>query len=140
MRRSRVLSGVALFALLAVIGCSGDSGGETPSGEEDAPLTVWTTEDLEDRVATQQKIMDGLERQDRHQGESGARSRRTSWPPCSPRRRRRDELPDVIAALSLNGVNQLHTDDLLDTDAAAEIVDGSGPRHVHPPGPRADQG
>ncbi len=29
-----------------------------------------------------------------------------------------NELPDVIAALSLNGVNQLRTDDLLDTDAA----------------------
>ena len=37
-----------------------------------------------------------------------------------------DDLPDVIGALSLNGINQLRTDDLLDTDAAEAIVDDLG--------------
>ena len=37
-----------------------------------------------------------------------------------------NDLPDAIAALSLNGMNQLRTDDLVDPEAAKEIVDGLG--------------
>src|SRR4030095_12813840 len=37
-----------------------------------------------------------------------------------------NDLPDVIGALSINGMNQLRTDDLVDPDAAKEIVDGLG--------------
>jgi multiple sugar transport system substrate-binding protein len=37
-----------------------------------------------------------------------------------------NDLPDAIAALDLNGMNQLRTDDLVDPDAAKEVVDGLG--------------
>ena len=37
-----------------------------------------------------------------------------------------DDLPDVIGALSLNGMSQLLTDELLDPDAATQIVAGLG--------------
>jgi multiple sugar transport system substrate-binding protein len=37
-----------------------------------------------------------------------------------------NDLPDAIAALSLNGMNQLRTDELVDPDAAKEVVDGLG--------------
>src|SRR5687768_5328447 len=57
LRRSRVWAGVAVGALLAVAACSGGSEGDTPQGEEDTTLTIWTTEDQADRVATQQKLM-----------------------------------------------------------------------------------
>ena len=125
MRRSRVVVGVALCALLAVVGCSGDSGGDTPAGEEDTTLTVWTTEDLEDRVAAQKKIMEawgsksGTTVELVAVGEDQLTTALTSAAAA-------DDLPDVIGALSLNGVNQLATDDLLDTDAAGEIVVGLG--------------
>ena len=59
MRRTRILAGLATAALLAVVGCGGgsDGGGEDTGGEQgDTTLTVWTTEDLADRVATQKKI------------------------------------------------------------------------------------
>ncbi|HEX6759327.1 MAG TPA: extracellular solute-binding protein [Propionibacteriaceae bacterium] len=37
-----------------------------------------------------------------------------------------NDLPDLIGALSLNGMSQLLTDELLDTDAAARIVTDLG--------------
>lgn len=36
------------------------------------------------------------------------------------------QLPDLMGALSLNGINQLSADDLFDTDAAGAIVQGLG--------------
>ena len=124
MRRSRVVVGVALCALLAVVGCSGDSGGDTPAGEEDT-LTVWTTEDLQDRVAAQKKIMEawgsksGTTVELVAVGEDQLTTALTSAAAA-------DDLPDVIGALSLNGVNQLDTDELLDSAAATAIVQGLG--------------
>ena len=41
-----------------------------------------------------------------------------------------NDLPDAIAALSLNGMNQLRTDDWLIPMQHKEIVDGLGARHV----------
>src|SRR5215203_7209869 len=57
LRRSRLLAGLALTAMLAVAACGGggDGGGEagTQGGsEEDNQLLIWTTEDLADRVAS----------------------------------------------------------------------------------------
>jgi multiple sugar transport system substrate-binding protein len=129
LRRSRLLAGVALAAMLAVVGCGGD-GGETDTGSEggaaeDNALTIWTTEDQADRVAAQQKIMDAWAQK------SGATVKLTAvaedqLTTVITSAAAADDLPDAIAALSLNGVNQLRTDDLLDTEAAKEIMDGLG--------------
>ena len=43
-----------------------------------------------------------------------------------------DDLPDVIGALPLNGVNQLRTDDVLDTDAAKRSSTGSARTRSYP--------
>jgi multiple sugar transport system substrate-binding protein len=120
---------VALCALLTVVSCSsGESGDENPSGGgggEDNSLLVWTTEDLEDRVTAQKTIMDawasknGVTVKLVPVAEDQLTTVLTSAAAAN-------ELPDVIAALSLNGVNQLRTDDLLDSDAASEIVNGLG--------------
>ena len=62
LRRSRVLAGIALTAMLVVAGCGGgggeDGGGDAGGSAEDNALTIWTTEDVADRVASQQKIME----------------------------------------------------------------------------------
>jgi multiple sugar transport system substrate-binding protein len=126
--RSRVVAGVALCALFAAVGCSGDSGGEAPGGGgggEDASLTVWTTEDLEDRVAAQKKIMDawGSKNGTTVKLVPVAEDQLTTVLTSAAAA---NDLPDVIGALSLNGVNQLATDDLVDSDAATEIVQGLG--------------
>jgi multiple sugar transport system substrate-binding protein len=128
VRGTRVVVGAALCAMLAVAGCSGggsegDGGG---SGEQgDTTLKVWTTEDQEDRIASQKKIMDAWASQNGMTVElvPVAEDQLTTTLTSAAAG---EDLPDVIAALSLNGVNQLRTDDLLDTDAATEIVEGLG--------------
>lgn len=126
MRRSRLVVGVALAALLAFTGCGGGSGGgEEPASGEDNALVVWTTEDQADRVAAQQKLMDAWATK------SGATVKLVTvaedqLTTTLTSAAAANDLPDVIGALSLNGVNQLRTDDLLDTDAATEIVEGLG--------------
>jgi multiple sugar transport system substrate-binding protein len=126
VRGTRVVVGAMLCALLAVAGCGGSEGdGGGGSEEGDNTLTIWTTEDVEDRIATQQKIMDAWGSQNGTTvklvavAEDQLTTTLTSAAAAN-------DLPDAIAALSLNGVNQLRTDDLLDTDVAGEIVDGLG--------------
>jgi multiple sugar transport system substrate-binding protein len=124
MYAKRLLAGVLLAATVAVGGCSssGEGGG---GGEEDNTLTVWTTEDQADRVQAQQAILDAFGQQ------SGttvklvavAEDQLTTVLTSAAAA---DDLPDVIGALSLNGMNQLRTDDLVDPEAATEIVEGLG--------------
>lgn len=133
MRRIRVLAGVALATLVVTAGCGGggsggDSGGGGGGGggQDDGNLTVWTTEDQADRVAAQQKILDtwgssaGVKVKLVAVAEDQLTTVLTSAAAAN-------DTPDVIGALSLNGVNQLATDDLLDTDAAKSVVDSLGP-------------
>ena len=130
LRRSRFLAGAAVTAMLVVAGCGGggDGGGQSDAGsQEDNALTIWTTEDIADRVAAQQKIMDAWAQQNGATvklvvAEDQLTTVLTSAAAAN-------DLPDAIAALSLNGMNQLRTDDLVDPDAAKEIVDGLGGTH-----------
>src|SRR5215204_2269215 len=114
--------------MLVVAGCGGggDSGSQSDTGsEEDNALTIWTTEDIADRVAAQQKIMDAWAQKSGGTvklvaiAEDQLTTTLTSAAAAN-------DLPDAIAALSLNGMNQLRTDDLVDPEAAKEIVDGLG--------------
>jgi multiple sugar transport system substrate-binding protein len=123
MRGRRLLAGVLLATTLMVGACSsGDGGGDSA---EDTTLTVWTTEDQADRVAAQQAILDKF----------GAQSGTTvklvavaedQLTTVLTSAAAANDLPDVIGALSLNGMNQLRTDDLVDSDAATEIIEGLG--------------
>jgi multiple sugar transport system substrate-binding protein len=128
VRRTRILAGLATAALLAVVGCGGgsDGGGEDTGGEQgDTTLTVWTTEDQADRVAKQQEIMNGWGSANGMTVKLVAVAEDQLTTVLSSAAAA-DDMPDVIGALSLNGVNQLNTDELLDTDAAKEIIDGLG--------------
>ena len=113
--------------MLVVAGCGGGDGGggENAGSQEDNALTVWTTEDVADRVASQQKIMEAWAQK------SGATVKLVAiaedqLTTTLTSAAAANDLPDAIAALSLNGMNQLRTDDLVDPDAAKEIVDGLG--------------
>ena len=129
MRRKRLLAGVLLATTLAVGACSGsggDGGGGGGGGSaDDGTLTVWTTEDQAERVQAQQAILDEFGKQ------SGttvklvavAEDQLTTVLTAAAAA---NDLPDVIGALSLNGMNQLRTDDLVDGKAAAEVVDKLG--------------
>ena len=109
-----------------MVACSGGSEGEGEGtgGEEDTALTVWTTEDQADRVAKQQDIFNAS-------GDSGSRSNwwrspRTSSATVLASAAASNELPDAIGAVSLNALNQLATDGVVDSDAAKAIVDDLG--------------
>jgi multiple sugar transport system substrate-binding protein len=115
------MTALAVVSTMALAGCSGseseDSGDKT--------LTVWTVEDVADRVAAQEAIFA------KYTEETGvkvdlvavAEDQLTTVLTSSAAA---GELPDVIGALSLNGVNQLATDDLLDLDAPKAIIDKLG--------------
>ena len=133
LRRSPFLAGIAVTAMLALAACGGggggggsDSGGGSGGGSAaDNTITVWTTEDIADRVAAQQKILDGWA------SKNGATVKLVAiaedqLTTVLTSAAAAKELPDAIAALSLNGMNQLRTDDLVDPEAAKEVVDGLG--------------
>ena len=107
-------------------GGGSDSGGGSGGGSAaDNTITVWTTEDIADRVAAQQKILDGWA------SKNGATVKLVAiaedqLTTVLTSAAAAKELPDAIAALSLNGMNQLRTDDLVDPEAAKEVVDGLG--------------
>jgi multiple sugar transport system substrate-binding protein len=131
VRRSRFLAGIAVTALLALAACGGgggSSGGDQGGGggsKDEGTLTVWTTEDVAERVAAQQKIMDawGAKSGTKVKLVAVAADQLTTVLTSAAAA---NDLPDVIGALDLNGMNQLRTDDLVDPDAAKEIVDGLG--------------
>ena len=131
MRRSRFLAGIAVTAMLALAACGGgggSSGGDQGGGggsKDEGTLTVWTTEDVAERVAAQQKIMDAWS------AKSGTKVKLVAvaedqLTTVLTSAAAANDLPDVIGALSLNGMNQLRTDELVDPEAAKEIVDGLG--------------
>ncbi len=130
LRSSRLLAGMAVAAMLTVAACGGgnDSGGGSESqggSAEDNQLLVWTTEDQADRVKAQKTILDAWAQK------SGATVKLVAvaedqLTTVLTSAAAAKQLPDAIAALSLNGVNQLKTDDLVDSDAAKEILDGLG--------------
>jgi multiple sugar transport system substrate-binding protein len=117
-----------MLALAACGGGGGSSGGDQGGGggsKDEGTLTVWTTEDVAERVAAQQKIMDAWS------AKSGTKVKLVAvaedqLTTVLTSAAAANDLPDVIGALSLNGMNQLRTDDLVDPEAAKEIVDGLG--------------
>jgi len=122
-RRTRVaVAAVGATALIAACGSDDSGGGE---GEASGPLTVWTLENLPDRVAAQEGIAaaftesSGIEVELVAIDEDQFNQLLTSSAAAG-------ELPDVIGALSLSGVQALAANELVDTDAAAAVVEQLG--------------
>jgi multiple sugar transport system substrate-binding protein len=114
---------VGVTVLLAACG-SGDGGGGG-GGDEGGPLTVWTLENLPDRLAAQEEIAaaftesSGIEVELVGIDEDQFNQLLTSSAAAG-------ELPDVIGALPLAGVQALATNELLAPDVAADVVEGLG--------------
>jgi multiple sugar transport system substrate-binding protein len=120
-RRVRVaVAAVGATVLLAACG-GGDSGG----GEEGGPLTVWTLENLPDRVAAQEEIAAAFTES------SGVEVELVAVDPNQFNQlltssAAAGELPDVIGALPLAGVQLLATNELVDPEVTASVVEGLG--------------
>jgi len=118
-RRHARLVGAAcsLVLVTALAACSGGS-------EEDSnSIKVWVQEDLPDRVAATQAIVDdftqetGIEVELVAVAEDQFNQLLTSSAAAG-------DLPDVIGGVSLPQVRTLSSNELLDTDAVGEVLDG----------------
>lgn len=100
-------------------------GGQLRS-DSDNKITVWTIEDVADRVVAQQALMAQFTEATGIEVELVALSE-DQLPTILASAAAANDLPDVLGAVPLNAVNQLRTDRLLDTDIAADVVEALGP-------------
>ncbi|MEU8363533.1 ABC transporter substrate-binding protein [Nonomuraea sp. NPDC048882] len=113
-----VLSATLLAVALAACG---DGGGEQSSDE----ITVWTEENLEDRMAVQNAIVSEFTQKTgikvKLVGVAEDQFSQTITAAAAA-----DDLPDVIGALPLASIRELEANDLLDTETPGRIVDRLG--------------
>jgi multiple sugar transport system substrate-binding protein len=118
---ARLRRSVAAVATAAVVGTvSACGGGDDQEGGADG-ITVWIQEDLPDRVAATQKIVDDFE------AESGVKVELVSvsedqFNQVLTSNAAAGDLPDVIGGISLPQVRTLSSNKLLDTDAVGDVM------------------
>jgi multiple sugar transport system substrate-binding protein len=124
--RRRVRVAVAVVGATALVAaCGSDDGGGNGDGGEGGPLVVWTLENLPDRLAAQEEIAaaftesTGIEVELTGIDEDQFNQLLTSSAAAG-------ELPDIVGALSLSGVQALATNELINTDVAAAVVEELG--------------
>jgi len=121
-RLSAAFLATSLVASLAA--CGGDDGGG--GGGDGDTLSVWIVEDLPERVAATQEIVDAFSE------ESGVKVELTAiaedqFNQILTSNAAAGDLPDVIGAVPLGQVRTLSANELLDTDATAEVLDSLDP-------------
>lgn len=125
MKSRRLLALLLLCVLLAAAGCGGggdDSGGGN-GGEKS--ITFWTAEDIAQRVAAIKTIAA------RFQQKSGVQVKVVGIAEDQLAAQIQSAsaggtLPDVMGSLSLGFVNNLAADDLVDPDAANQVIENLG--------------
>ncbi|MGP4087915.1 ABC transporter substrate-binding protein [Streptomyces sp. KR55] len=111
----------AALGLGLLTGCAGSTGPGTPDRE----ITVWSQENLPDRIAATQKVIDGFEK------ETGIKVRLVGvdegqMPQLIMSAAASGTLPDVIGAAPMGQVWQMYTNELLNTDIPKEIISELG--------------
>jgi multiple sugar transport system substrate-binding protein len=124
MRPRRLMTLLLAGVLLAATGCGGGGGDEGGEGGDNA-ITFWVAEDIAQRVALIQQIVD------RFQEQSGVQVKLVAIAEDQLAAQIQSasaggSLPDVMGSLSLGFVQNLATDDLADPDAANEVVESLG--------------
>lgn len=119
-----ILLAASLVASLAACG-GGDSGGGGGGSSADS-ITVWIEEDLPDRVAATQAIIDDFT------AASGVKVKLVAvaedqFNQILTSSAAAGTLPDVIGGLPLGGVRTLSVNELIDTDAVGQVLDDLDP-------------
>jgi multiple sugar transport system substrate-binding protein len=114
--------GLATSLLGTLAACGGDDGG---GGGDANQLTVWTLDNLPDRMAAQREIAKAFTK------ETGVKVKlvgvaEDQYSQLLTSAAAAGELPDVIGALSLAGVRELAVNDLVDTETPAAVVEKLG--------------
>src|SRR3954449_827831 len=116
----RLIAAAGLMTVLAPLAACGGGGGGGGGGGK---ITVWIEEDLPDRVAATQKIVNAFTKKTGVKvklvavGEDQFNQILTSNAAAG-------KLPDVIGGLPLGQVRTLSSNKLIDTDAVGSVVDG----------------
>ncbi|MFI8949836.1 ABC transporter substrate-binding protein [Streptomyces sp. NPDC053750] len=119
--RTTAVGVTAALGIGLLSGCASSTG----PGRPDREITVWSQENLPDRVAATQKVIDGFEKK------SGIKVNLVGvdegqMPQLIMSAAASGTLPDVIGAAPMGQVWQMYTNGLLNTDIAKQIVDGLG--------------
>src|SRR3712207_3857715 len=123
-KRQVRVSVAAIGVAVLVAACGSDDSGGGGRGDG-APLPVWTLENLPDRVAAQEEIAAAFTES------SGVEVELVAVDPNQFNQlltssAAAGELPDVIGALPLAGVQLLATNELVDPEVTASVVEGLG--------------
>ncbi|MFG1921387.1 ABC transporter substrate-binding protein [Cryptosporangium sp. NPDC048952] len=110
----------ALLTTTVLAGCSGDS-----SSDDDGTLTVWSLENLPDRVAATQKVIAEFTKS------SGIKVKyvgvdENQFSKLVTAAAAGGDLPDVMGALPLPALWSLNANELLDTASAGEVLTSLG--------------
>ena len=123
--RAAALLATATTVLASLAACSSDDDGDGGGGGDADKITVWIEEDLPDRVAATQTIVDaftaetGIEVELTPVAEDQFNQILTSNAAAG-------DLPDVMGGIPLGQIRTLSSNELLDTDAVAEVIDSLG--------------
>ena len=109
----------AVIASLAACGGGGDDGGGSGASNK---LTVWIEEDLPDRVAATQDIVDAFTKKTGVQVKLVAVAE-DQFNQILTSNAAAGKLPDVIGGLPLGQVRTLSSNELIDTDAVGSVTD-----------------
>ena len=126
-RRTRLFAALAaalsVTTLLAACGSDngGGGGGGGASGGGDKKVTMWTLEDVQSRIDATKKIAADYKAKTGTDVEVVAIAE-DQFNQLITSAAGAGKLPDVVAALGLSGVQDLASNDLLDTDAAGTVV------------------
>jgi multiple sugar transport system substrate-binding protein len=115
-----------LLAALALVAAGCSSGGDdSGGGDGGTSLTVWTIEDVADRVTAQRKMAQEFTQKTGIKANIVAVAE-DQFDQAITSAAAADTLPDVVAALPLSALRTLQSGDLLDTDTAKKVVDDLG--------------
>jgi multiple sugar transport system substrate-binding protein len=119
-RLRRSLVAVAVVASLGTLAACGGGGDDSESGGGNS-IKVWIQEDLPDRVAATQKIVDEFE------ADSGVKVElvpvaEDQFNQVLTSNAAAGDLPDVIGGISLPQVRSLSSNELIDTDAVGDVM------------------
>lgn len=119
----RVGVAIGLVAVLVLPACGGGGEGDGQSNS----ITVWTADTLPDRVAATQAIIDRFTQQTGVQVELvGVEEDQFNQVLTSSAAA--GDLPDVIGSIPLSSVRTLATNDLVNSEATAAVIDALGPQ------------
>jgi multiple sugar transport system substrate-binding protein len=120
VRRMAVIT-VAVLAAAGLAACGSDE----DKAEGGGKITVWSLENLPDRVQATQAIIKRFKDQTGIDVEL-VPTDENQFSQLITSAAAADKLPDVVGALPLGAVAQMATEDLLDSDAMAAVIDDLG--------------